>query len=244
MEDVSIFVKIGNKILNLIILVFVLLTLFYAGYVRWYSKLEAKGGKLEKEIINLKPVGADDSSDRFAALKEINEDVVGWISIDDTVIDYPVVKGKNNTEYTNKDIYGEFTIGGSIYLDSRDKSDFSYSYNVIYGKNYSNGKMLGDLDKYLDEEYLKAHRTGTLYTEGKEYKLKVVASLRMNSENKEFLKAYDVTEADMERKILDLKDVAICMIDKGIKQSDKVLCITNYIPNESGESVAVICVLN
>lgn len=45
----------------------------------------------------------------------INKDVAGWITIDDTHIDYPVVQGKDDMEYINKDVYGEFSLSGSIF---------------------------------------------------------------------------------------------------------------------------------
>ena len=55
----------------------------------------------------------------------INKDVAGWITIDDTHIDYPVVQGKDDMEYINKDVYGEFSLSGSIFLSCMNKKDFS-----------------------------------------------------------------------------------------------------------------------
>ena len=57
-------------------------------------------------------------------LKEINSDTVGWIELFDTHINYPVVQGKNDLEYLNKDIYGYSTMSGSIYLAANNQRNF------------------------------------------------------------------------------------------------------------------------
>ena len=64
---------------------------------------------------------------------KLNKDVVGWIKIFDTHISYPVVQGKDNQEYLNKDVFGEFSFSGSIFLDYRNACDFTDSYSIIYG---------------------------------------------------------------------------------------------------------------
>ena len=51
---------------------------------------------------------------------KLNKDVVGWITIFDTHISYPVVQGKDNQEYLNKDVFGKFSFSGSIFLDYRN----------------------------------------------------------------------------------------------------------------------------
>ena len=64
---------------------------------------------------------------------KLNKDVVGWITIFDTHISYPVVQGKDNQEYLNKDVFGKFSFSGSIFLDYRNACDFTDSYSIIYG---------------------------------------------------------------------------------------------------------------
>ena len=78
-----------------------------------------------------------------------------WITIDNTHIDYPVLQGKDDMEYVNKDPFGEFALSGSIFLSTKNASDFSDVYNMTYGHHMENGAMFGDLTKMLDLKYLK-----------------------------------------------------------------------------------------
>ena len=99
----------------------------------------------------------------FEALKKINPEIIAWIRIPDTRIDYPVVQGETNLEYINQDIYGEFALSGSIFLDSRNDRKFIDSYSLLYGHHMDNGAMFGDVMNYKEKEYFESHKTGTLY---------------------------------------------------------------------------------
>ena len=96
------------------------------------------------------------------------EGSVAWLTINDTNIDYPIMQGKTNSEYLNKDPFGNFALSGSIYLDSRNNPDFSDSYSLIYGHHMQHGVMFGSLDEYREEKYFKEHQDGVLTVAGKE----------------------------------------------------------------------------
>ena len=123
-------------------------------------------------------VGANDSgilkykpeSGNTEKLREMSEDAVAWLTVDDTRIDYPVMQGENNTEYLNKDPQGEFSLSGSIFLDSRNDKTFSDPYSLIYGHHMEYGAMFGALDEYKDKAFFDSHRTGLLtVVNGTEY---------------------------------------------------------------------------
>ncbi len=99
-------------------------------------------------------------------LKELSDDAVAWLTIDNTNIDYPVMQGKDNSEYLNRDPYGKYSLSGSIFLDSRCKGDFTGAYSLIYGHHMEYGAMFGALDEFGKPEYFNSHRTGTLITVG------------------------------------------------------------------------------
>ncbi len=99
-------------------------------------------------------------------LREISEDAIAWITVDNTKIDYPVMQGKNNKEYLNKNPFGRYSLSGSIFLDARNKSDFSDRYSLLYGHHMDYGAMFGALDEFKDKEYFDSHRTGQLITVG------------------------------------------------------------------------------
>ena len=89
------------------------------------------------------------------ALQKINPDIVGWIKIPDTPIDYPVLQPDNNQYYlkhTYDNIYSDF---GSIFIDCYMSMDDQNT--VIYGHNTRNDSMFGSLKKYKDDDYLASH---------------------------------------------------------------------------------------
>lgn len=99
----------------------------------------------------------------------------GWLRIDDTNINYPVMQGKDNDEYLNKDPFGEYSLVGSIFMDWRNDPNWADNYNLLYGHHMAARKMFGSLDDYMDKEFFKKHRTGILKTRKADYGLKIFA---------------------------------------------------------------------
>ena len=113
----------------------------------------------------------------FDELQKTNSDIYAWIRIPDTKIDYPILQGEDNLTYLNTDVYGDFALSGSIYLDSNCDNTFSGNYSLLYGHHMANHKMFGDLDKYKNQKFFKKNDTGTLILPDRSYKLKVFACL-------------------------------------------------------------------
>lgn len=93
----------------------------------------------------------------FEKLRKVNEDVIGWIYIEDTDISYPILKGEDNNQYLFQSYEKKYVVAGSIFIDSRCSEDFGDERTVVYGHNMKNGSMFGTLDRYEKEEYRKAH---------------------------------------------------------------------------------------
>ena len=166
-------VKAIDKITDgMIVVVCILLMLFggYAMYDNQYVYASANNRSMLLYKPNGEPTEAWDPG-------ELVDDVIGWLTIDDTTIDYPVVQGEDNQEYLNKDPYGNFSLSGSIFLDTRCAGDFSDPYSLLYGHHMAKQLMFGSLDQYLDEAFFRSHRTGTLTTENVVYRVTVFAVL-------------------------------------------------------------------
>lgn len=95
--------------------------------------------------------------ERFAPLLEINSDVVGWISIENTGIDYPVVKSNDNDYYLNHNVEKKRSARGSIFMDYRNADLNDDLHTVIYGHYMKDGSMFGELSKYKDAAYYQGH---------------------------------------------------------------------------------------
>ena len=90
----------------------------------------------------------------LASLRQINEDLYGWISIENTTINYPVVQGDDNDYYLNHAYTGEFLPNGSIFADYRNYTSIARNYNtVMYGHNITSGAMFHDVEKFFKSEY-------------------------------------------------------------------------------------------
>lgn len=110
----------------------------------------------------------------FEELQKINPDIVAWIRIEGLGIDYPVVQGEDNEHYLHYTFRGEANVAGSIFLDYRNKADFSDSKIILYGHNMKNGTMFGFLKKYQDESVFQENQIITIYLPGnREWKFKV-----------------------------------------------------------------------
>lgn len=133
-----------------------------------------------RPIINAEATPAQ-KTQSFQELKQINSDTVGWVEIFDTHINYPVMQGKDDLEYLNKDIYGNSTLSGSIYLAADNDSGFNDWYNLLYGHHMDNGAMFGDISKFLDQDYFQKHRKGLLQTETGTYVLNIFACISTDS---------------------------------------------------------------
>ncbi len=92
----------------------------------------------------------------ISALKEINDECVGWISIPHTVVNYPVMLTPDNPEkYLNKNFYEKYNPSGVPFIDAR--CNLESKNIIIYGHNMKNRSMFGSLRNYLKNDYLKAH---------------------------------------------------------------------------------------
>lgn len=107
----------------------------------------------------------------FVALQAINPDVVGWIYIPDTKVNYPIVQGNDNDYYLYRLISGEQNSSGSIFLDAKASSLFLSRNNPIYGHNMKNGSMFADMTRYSDQKYYDEHPVAYLLTPEKNYKV-------------------------------------------------------------------------
>ena len=109
----------------------------------------------------------------FAALEAVNEDVVGWLYLPDTVISYPVVQGEDNSYYLKHLVDGSYNANGSLFVDYHNKMDFSDDNTLIYGHHMDSGKMFATLVKYKNQEFYDAHPVAYFLTEEKDYKVEI-----------------------------------------------------------------------
>lgn len=178
--------KALNWILVRIIILLMIAVLLFSGYVLWSNyRTYADVGNVYDTLLQIKPDSNSDGKFGFDELKKINPDVCAWITLAGTNVNYPIVQGEHNLEYMDKDVYGDFSLAGSIFLDSRNDNAFKDNYSLVYGHNMSNHLMFGDLDLYKDKEFFETNRTATLTSETDITQMTVLAVLQIPDSSEE-----------------------------------------------------------
>lgn len=171
-------IRLFNSILNLIVFIVLACVGAYACYALWDNHQVYQAAEdVHEDMLRIKPSEEGEGVPSFEELQKINPDVCAWISMDHTGIDYPVLRGETNLTYINTDVYGNFTLAGSIFLDSRCDRTFGEAYSLLYGHHMENGSMFGDLDLYREESFFEENRTGTLLLPSRAVPLETVACL-------------------------------------------------------------------
>lgn len=84
-------------------------------------------------------------------------------------------------DYINRDVYGEFSLSGAVFLDSRSKADFSDGYSIVYAHHMENGAMFGDVSKFVQADYFAAHPSGSLILPDAAYEIELFVCLEADA---------------------------------------------------------------
>ncbi|HSH51817.1 MAG TPA: class B sortase [Bacteroidales bacterium] len=112
----------------------------------------------------------------FDHLQQINQDYLGWIKVEGTNINYPVVQGVDNDFYLTHNFHKEPDKVGSIYMDYRNSNNELDKNVIIYGHNMKDQSMFATLRHFLDEEFFNENKTITLEFSDNEYEWEVFSA--------------------------------------------------------------------
>lgn len=157
---------------------------------------------------------------KYRDLYKENEDVAGWLTVEGTRIDYPVMQCADDEYYLHHDFYGEESKYGCLYV--REKADLEAGTNfVIYGHNMKDGSMFGDLDLYQQESFYLEHPLisfDTLYEE-RTYEILAAFPSQVYDEDAEEFKYYQFYEAETEEEFNEFYEniKALSLYDTGVR---------------------------
>ncbi|MCL2491248.1 MAG: class B sortase [Coriobacteriia bacterium] len=183
--------KNAPKKRNWVSLLLLLLGLSLMGYALWqlgtiawkyysadrvYSAITEEFAPPVEEVVDDYEATLDAARKRiidFEGLRSMNPDIVAWIFIPGTRIDYPVAHTDNNDFYLNHDFEGNPSDGGSIFLETLNSPDFTDMDSRIYGHNMFDGSMFGQLPRYRKPDFAQYYTNLFLYTPNEtiEYRL-------------------------------------------------------------------------
>ena len=214
----------------LLVFIVALLIVIYGLYDTWYVYHNASDDSYRKYRPTVEAGVPEEAP--------ITEDMVAWITVRDTNIDYPVMQGDDNSKYLNVNPYGDYSLSGSIFLDSRNSPDFTDAYSILYGHHMENGSMFGALDDFLDPAYLRDHSSGELVVgrnADKVCQLGIFACIKVNVYEANVL---DPISYDEIMQIISGKGT---YINPSVRKSKHILALSTCTEPVSSNRLLVFC---
>lgn len=165
-------IKALDTLVNAVLCLAAAVLLFVSGY-SLLDNYRLHQQARDDSLLIYKPA-LDQPASETASLVSL-EGQVAWLCVDGTYIDYPVMQGRTNFEYLNKNPYGEYTLSGSIFLDCSSSPDLTDEFSMIYGHHMDHYSMFGSLDLFTGELYFDTHDTGWIATNDGVFDLRLFA---------------------------------------------------------------------
>lgn len=183
---------------------------------------------------------------KYKTLFEKNKKLIGWLKIDDTNIDYPVMQTVNNKYYLDHNYNQEYDKNGSLFLDKDCNAAFPNTNMIIYGHHMKSGNMFGNLNYYSKESYFKEHpqiQFDTIYEEGV-YDIMYVFRSRIYSEEEIVFKYYQFFDATSTDEFYSYMDemANLSLYDTGVTASytDKLITLSTCDSSEEDGRFVVV----
>ena len=223
------------------------------GYLGAYYQVSAKSAKEFEELSAMKEAGAQkgasgknkvkinlvddelvipDILPEYELIHQKNQKLIGWVKIDDTIIDYPVMQTVNNEYYLDHNFNQEEDRNGCIFMDYQCDVVRGCDNIILYGHHMKSGKMFGTLNKYSKESYYEEHPTiqfDTIYEKGT-YQVMYVFRSKVYSEEEVTFKYYQFINAASEMEFDSAMNemAALSLYDTGVTAAygDKLLTLS------------------
>ena len=230
--------KSKRVIFNLIVYVILLFILIYSGIkiFKWY-KDKTNNNEIAEQIKDTVIV-KDENKDKeeytidFNKVKEQNNETVAWIKVNNTNIEYPVVKADNNNFYLNHSFDKSKNSAGWIFADYRNKFDGIDKNIVIYGHNMRDDSMFGSLKNILNSDWYdnEENTSISLYTENEKNIYKVFSIYKIESEDY-YIKTEFGNNNEFEQFEKTIKKRSIKEFNIDISKSDNILTLSTCANN-------------
>ena len=183
---------------------------------------------------------------KYETLYKKNKKLIGWLKIDDTNIDYPVMQTVNNEYYLDHNFNQEYDKNGSLFLDKDCNAAFPNTNMIIYGHHMKSGKMFGNLNYYSKESYYKEHpriQFDTIYEEGV-YDIMYVFRSRIYNEDEVVFKYYQFMDVNSEDEFYSAMDEMsrMSLYDTGVTADygDKLITLSTCDSSEQDGRFVVV----
>lgn len=235
------------KFFNIIIAILLVITMCILCYslihsISWYKD----NTEIQNEITNINANGnnnvEEDNSIDFNALEKKNKDTVGWLKVNNTNIDYPTLKYKNNTYYLSHTFNKKENDAGWIFMDYRNNSNMENKNTIIYGHARLDKSMFGTLRNILKKDWYSNNENQiiTFITKKYNYYYKVFSAYHIETENY-YLRTDFNDDSEFYNFITILKKRSKIKFDVDINEKDKILTLSSCYSDD--EKIVVHAVL-
>ena len=238
-------VAVGSLILTIATTAVAATMVTYGGFVLAETIYTGQDAFPTYDLLQYKPVATEEeATPDFEEVQKLNKDTVAWLTLDDTYVDYPVVQGKDDLEYATKDIYGNYSLTGSIYLKTENASNFKNPYSVIFGHHMDNGAMFGDIQHFTKKEYFDTHEYGSLTTPDGFYTARVFAALQTDAYDKMIYdRVSKRTEEDIDDLIEYLRQNAIQFSEERYSGGKHIIALSTCSSSATNGRDVIFCEL-
>ncbi len=184
--------------------------------------------------------------EEYETLYNKNKRLIGWLKIEDTNIDYPVLQTTDNVYYLDHNFEQEYDKNGSLFLDAACDIVHRNTNLIVYGHHMRSGKMFGNLNKYSSESYYKEHpyiQFDTIYEKGT-YEVMYVFRSKIYNEDEIVFKYYQFSDAVSEKEFnSNMQEMAaLSLYDTGVIASfgDELLTLSTCDNSEADGRFVVV----
>lgn len=241
-----------RKVLNVLAVVFLVIALSCGGYLAYYYYGSVKSEKAIAQLSGLiQQVEVPDNEKsgpemveidgvqvqkKFEKIYQENHDFLGWLTIEDTHIDYPVMytpkDSENGQYYIHRNFQGDYSAAGLPFVDANCDISIPTDNIIVYGHNMNAGTMFHDLLQYEDESFYQTHKTfrfDTIYGDG-EYEVVAMFYAQILDEDSDEFKYYEFVNAGNEEEFMDFVNhvKAMSVTDTGVEvqYGDKLVTLS------------------
>lgn len=221
------------SIIRIIFFIALVVSIIYI--IKWY--IDSKQNKmLEEKVSEVIVIETEESLDEeykidFEKLKEINNQIVAYLQVNSTKIEYAVVQAKDNNYYLKRNLEKKYNVGGWIFADYKNKLDGTDKNIVVYGHNMKDNSMFGSLKNILNEEWYNNEENYVIdfITENEEQKYQVFSIYKI--ENEDYYIDTEFKKNEFKKFVKTLKDRSIKDFGIEVTEEDSILTLSTCANN-------------
>lgn len=211
----------------------IILALLLGAYSFW-DKHQIKEQANSSEYEQYRPEKSENGWS-LEELQKLNPEVLGWIKLKDSPIDYPFVQGKNNDKYLNTDAKGDFSMSGALFLHADNAQDLSDAVSIIYGHNMEGGLMFGSLQDFLKKDYFDKHKHGYIIYDGKMRGIYILGVAEVNAYDGEVYSGFK-DKSHVDRILSKARQIRECE-----EKPERLLILSTCSPQKSITRLILMC---